>query len=345
MISLLRCLPLHAILMFLLGTSHCWVRSDDPSRPLGPADFASMLDAAQMKLVKIYGAGGLKGLESYQSGFFISDQGHVLTSWSTVLDIDKIRIVTHDGKKWEGELIGSDPVTELAIVKIEGDGFPFFRLNPNQKAEVGDRIFGLSNLFGIAAGEELQSIQRGVIMASTTLASRRGRMKTPYQGPIYVIDAMTNNPGATGGALITLRGELLGILGKELRDEGSGIWLNYAIPVDVVAESSRNILEGKTIKKPAEVVVAKRPHRLIDLGLTLVPNVLPKTPAYVDQVAIDSIAARSGLKPNDLVIAINGQRVDSRKALEELISTIDRADPVALLIQRGNELVSIEIRP
>lgn len=199
------------------------------------SELPALLQTSQMKMAKIYGAGGLKGLESYQSGFFVSDQGHILTSWSTVLDVDKIRVVTYEGKKWDGELIGSDPITELAVIKIEGDGFPFFQLDGEKKVEIGDRVFGVSNLFGIATGDEHNSIQHGVIMARSTLAARRGRIRTPYQGTIYVTDAMTNNPGATGGALVGLNGKLLGILGKELRDDSSGIWLNYAIPVDVVA--------------------------------------------------------------------------------------------------------------
>ncbi|MFN9915897.1 MAG: serine protease, partial [Pirellulaceae bacterium] len=110
----------------------------------------------------------------------------------------------------------------------------------------GSRVFGLSNLFGIAAGDEALSIQRGVIMAVAPLSATRGRMKTLYQGEVLILDVMTNNPGATGGAVVDADGRLLGMLGKELRDDQTNIRLNYAIPVDVIATSVKRILEGKT---------------------------------------------------------------------------------------------------
>ena len=310
-----------------------------------PGGLVPLIQRSLLKTVKIYGAGGVRGLESYQSGFFVSDQGHIVTSWSTVLDVDKIRVVTFDGKKWDAELVGSDPVTEMAVIKIEGDGFSYFDMNKAGKVEVGDRILAISNLFGIATGDEPNSVQRGVVMGFSSLASRRGRLKTPYQGKILVIDAMTNNPGATGGVVVNLEGRLVGALGKELRDDSSGIWLNYALPVEVVSEAVKSILEGKTIKKPAELVMAKRPHRLAALGVVMIPNVIAKTPAYIDQVTPESLAARSGLLANDLVLAVNNQRVDSRKTLEELLSTLDQADAFTLLVQRGTVILSVEVRP
>ncbi len=82
-----------------------------------------------------------------------------------------------------------------------------------------------------------------------------------------------------------------------------------------------------------------------DLGFALVPNVLAKTPAYVNQVRNQSLAAKAGLRANDLILNINGRRVDSRKNAELLLSTIDRADAVRLLIQRGNELIAIDLNP
>ncbi len=299
----------------------------------------------QPKMVKIYGAGGLKGLESYQSGFFVSDQGHIVTSWSTVLDVEKIRVVTFDGKKWEATMVGMDPVLELAILKIEADGFPFFSLNPPIKAEVGDRVFGITNLFGIAAGNEENSVQKGNIMGISTLAARRGRMRTPYQGPVYMIDVMSNNPGATGGAIVNLRGDLVAIVGKELKDDATGTWMNYGIPVTEATDSIVKVIEGKSLTATEETKLAERPHRLLDLGIVMVPDVLPKTPPFVDSVVADSLAAKFGLRADDLVLIVNGQRVDSRQALERILATIDRADPLNILVQRNDLLHTIEIRP
>jgi S1-C subfamily serine protease len=304
----------------------------------------------QAKLVKIYGAGGPKGLESYQSGFLVSEAGHIVTSWSTVLDVSSLRVVTHDGRKDEAEIVGMDPQTEIAVLKTKEPAPDFFSLEAtgvDPGTRVGSRVFGLSNLFGIAAGDEALSIQRGVIMAVAPLSATRGRMKTLYQGEVLILDVMTNNPGATGGAVVDADGRLLGMLGKELRDDQTNIWLNYAIPVDVIATSVKRILEGKTatLARGGEIQPAARPHSLLGLGMLLIPDVLPKTPPFVDQILPGSIADRAGVVPNDLILLVNEQRIDSRKALESLLIGIDQADPLRLLVQRGQELVQLEVKP
>jgi len=319
--------------------------SDETGDSINP--LVRLMAQSQPKIVKIYGAGGMRGLESYQTGFLVSNEGHVATSWSTVLDSTKIRIVLADGHKANAELVGMDPQTEIAVLKMEEPAASFFTLDENALPSIGDRVFGFSNLFGIATGDEPVSVQRGVVMAIAPLSAKRGRMKTLYQGRILVLDVMTNNPGATGGAIIDLDGRLVGMLGKELRDDQTNIWLNYALPMDVVSGSIRRILEGKTATdlRSDKLVPAKRPHRFSSLGFNLLPDVLAKTPPFVDQVAPTSIAARSGLQVNDLILLVNDSRIDSRRSFEELLATIDRADNFSLLVQRGQDLVKIEIRP
>ncbi len=154
-----------------------------------------------------------------------------------MLDVTAIRVVTADGRRDEAELVGTDPETEIAVLKMTQAEPQFFSLQELPETRVGDRVFGISNLFGIATGDEAHSIQRGVIMAIAPLSARRGRLKTLYQGRVLVLDVMTNNPGATGGALVDLEGRLVGMLGKELRDDQTNIWLNYAIPAEVVSSS------------------------------------------------------------------------------------------------------------
>jgi serine protease Do len=172
-------------------------------------------------------------------------------------------------------------------------------------------------------------------------------LKTIYQGPVLVLDAMTNNPGASGGVVVDLKGRAVGLLGKELKDEGAGIYLNYALPNNIVAGSVKRILSGDVIvaNRNRAVQPASDPQSLAGIGVTLVPDVLTKTPAYLDQVAENSIAQRSGLLANDLVLLINNQRVDSQKSLREYLAAINKNDSFRLLVQRGQELVQIEVKP
>ncbi len=312
---------------------------------LGLGSINSVAVQADLKTVKLYGAGGIAGLDTYQSGFFIDEAGHILTVWSTVLDIDKIICVTSDGRRLEATVRGIDPNLEIAVLETKQSQLEYFDLAKARDAEVGERVLALSNLFGIATGREMASVQKGVVMARTRLDARRGTFASVYQGPIYVIDAMTNNPGAAGGALTDFQGNLLGMLGKELRDARANVWLNYAIPISQLKGSVDSILAGNSISKVENTKPAvDRPHTLSALGIVLIPDVLPKTPAYVDSVKPGSVAAKAGLKNDDLILSINSTRITSQSALRQELQTIDRGDALTLLVQRGTELNELSIR-
>ncbi len=316
-------------------------RAVDPS--IGSLNGAAV--SAELKTVKLYGAGGFAGLDAYQSGFFISPDGHILTTWSTVLDVDKVLAVSSDGTRYEAELIGIDPNLEIAVLATGKASPNFFDLSSSQDGRVGQRVMAISNLYGIAAGSEMSSIQRGVIMGRTELNASRGTFKSIYQGPVWILDATTNNPGATGGALVGLNGSLIGLLGKELRDDDAGIWLNYAIPVSIIKKSASDLIAGKTVLRQSGRTPADRPASLETLGVVLAPNVLQRTPAYVDTVTPESTAENAGLRSDDLILFLNSIRIDSQSTLREELSYIDRSEKLLFLVQRGNELVEIALKP
>ncbi len=308
--------------------------------------FAEVIEANQPKMVKLYGAGGVRGLESYQSGFLISAAGHVLTAWSYVLDTDYVTATLDDGRKFEAKLVGADPRLELAVLKIEATDLAHFDLAAAVPAEGGSRVLALSNLFGVATGDEPASVQHGIIAVKTRLDARRGTFETPYHGSVYVLDAMTNNPGAAGGALVNQNGELLAMLGKEMRSAQNNIWLNYAVPIDELRGSVEQILQGKF--RPAEDKSEVKPADAVDLatlGLVLVPDVLERTPPYVDLVRADSPAAKAGVKPDDLVVFIGENLVHSCKGFREELARIERDNRLKLVLMRGQDLVEVEIEP
>jgi len=307
--------------------------------------FSTVSIGVQSKMVKIYGAGGIKGLEAYQSGFLISEQGHILTVWSYVLDTDYITAVLNDGRKFQAKLVGADPRLEIAVLKVETDRVDFFAPKTAIDLEAGDRVLAFSNLYGVATGDEPASVLHGIVSAKTPLDARRGAFKTTYRGPVLILDAMTNNPGAAGGALTNRDGKLVGILGKELRNALTNTWLNYAIPMSELNQAIDDILAGKTRPRSVDETAKRpeRPHTLHNLGILLVPDLLTKTPPFVDRVRSNSAAAKKGLKADDLILFVNDRMTDSCKTLKNELSLIDQIDSVQLIIQRGQELVEMEL--
>ncbi|MFM8250151.1 MAG: S1C family serine protease [Planctomycetota bacterium] len=311
--------------------------------------FAQIVASVQPKVVKIYGAGGIKGLEAYQSGFLISAEGHVLTAWSYVLDTgdDAVTVILDDGRRFSAKLVGADPRLEVAVLKCEATDLPHFKLDNAVVVEPGARVLAFSNLFNVATGNEPASVLKGVVSAKTPLTARRGAYQTTYNGPVYVLDAMTNNPGAPGGLLTDRRGRLVGLIGKELRNAQNSTWLNYAVPIGELVGAVDDILAGKVRPRSAgDQAKAKKPKEPVTLnllGLTLVPDVLTKTPPYLDRVAVGSVAAKAGLRADDLVLFVNERAVSSCKVLLEELTFIDRLDDVRLIVQRGQELVEVTL--
>jgi serine protease Do len=313
--------------------------------PARAAKLADVIRNAQRKTVKIYGAGGIRGLESYQSGFLISAQGHVLTVFSYVLDSDTITVTLDDGRKFDAKLLGADPRLDLAVLKVEAADLPHFDLNEAVPGAEGTRVLSFSNLFGVATGDEPVSVLHGSIAAVTALAARRGAYETPYQGPVYVLDAMTNNPGAAGGALTDWQGRLLGILGKQLRNSRNNTWLNYAMPASELAPAVETIKSGQA--RPDKTATDKHPEHPLapgDLGLVLVPNVLERTPPFVDAVRPDSPAAKAGIHADDLIVYVENQLVQSCAAVGSEFGHLDRDTDVHVVLMRNGELIEVVLR-
>ena len=193
---------------------------------------------------------------------------------------------------------------------------------------MGTRIYGFSNMFKVATGDEPVSVLHGVISAKTKLNARRGSFEVPYDGPVYVVDAITNNPGAAGGVITTTDGKLLGVIGKELRNAESNTWINYAIPITELKDVIKEIITGKYIereKKPDEDENPNR-YRPLDFGIVLIPDILYRTPAYVETVVKGSAAEKLGLKPDDLILFVNDNLIQSSKVLQKELGVLEAGD-------------------
>src|SRR5690606_1023636 len=138
---------------------------------------------------------------------------------SLVLDRDEATVLLGDGRKYTAQLVGTDPVTDVALLKIdiEGEEFPYFDLEGkleqgSGQVFEGQRVFAFSTPYNVATGDEPVSVLQGIIAAIAPLEARRGAFSTRFRGDVYVLDAPTNNPGAAGGVLVDLGGVPLGML-------------------------------------------------------------------------------------------------------------------------------------
>lgn len=310
------------------------------------------------KLCKLYGSGGYKGIASYGTGVIVSPDGYVLTVASQMLDTPDLRVHLADGRRYRGKVVVTEPNLDVALIKIDKvKDLPYFDIVAAAKrpvAEPATSILAFSNQFNIGVREEAMTVQQGVIAAYAKLPLRRGVFEAPYKGEVYVVDTICSNPGAAGGALTTRKGELLGLVGKELQNSLTDTWINYAVPLQATVEAVREnqkvtvsileIIEEKEKFKPTQNkrLTAEGPGGFH--GIVLVPNVVERTPPYVEEVVPNSPASKAGLRPDDLIVYVNGEQVGSIKVFREIV---DRAPPgtaFRLEVRRGDKLTDVDIK-
>jgi len=304
------------------------------------------LDRTLAKVVKLFGSGGMGGLEGYGSGFLVSSSGHIVTVWSHLIDTGEVSVVLNDGRRFVAKFVKGDPSRDLAVLKIESPDadLPFFDLRDSVDAAPGTRVLAYSNMFKVATGDEPVSVVHGVISVRTRLSGRRGAYKAPYEGPVYVVDAVTNNPGAAGGALTTLDGRLVGMLGRELLNSESNTWVNYAVPMSQLRPAIEDIMAGRALPPPKPSDASQPRFAALDLGLVLVPDVVYRTPAYVDSVVPGSSAAKAGIRSEDLIVFVNDELVQSSRALKAILGRLEPGDLIHVVVRRKDQLMPLELR-
>ena len=297
------------------------------------------IDASQPKMAKIYGAGA-GNVDGFATGIVISNDGKVLTAQGVILDGKRVRVVLADGSSHIATILKRDRVKQLALLKIQVETPNFYELSDKPVGEKGDWVFALSNAFKVADKEEPVSATLGIISLRTTIEARLTKRDVAYKGEMVLIDAITSNPGAAGGAVVTAEGELVGMVGKVISSSETNTRLNYAVPSSVLL----NFVEGKEDPNAAakpEAEVAKN----AELGIVLFKFGGRSNPAYIDRVRRGSPAATAKLKTDDMIIAIAGNKVGSVRDYNSVIEELRPGEEILMIVKRGVEILRIRITP
>jgi serine protease Do len=322
--------------------------------------FAAVAKDVNRKMVKVYGAGGWRSVNAYCTGVMISPDGYILTVYSPTLDTENLRVHLYDGTRHAVELVAAEPQLDVALLRIKDrepfkeQPLPYFDLIKTAPTpQVGDWVLAFTNQFEVAVRDEPVSVQRGVIAAIVPFAGRRGITEANYKGMAYIVDAITNNPGANGGLLTNRKGEPLGLIGKELKNTLSETWVNYAMPLSVLSEFVDKAMKG-LYKRQARDDDRQIEDKKAYHGIVLIPDVLDRTPPYIEDVLPGSPAAQAGLRVNDLIIFIRAPRPDvpeeidervvsSVKTFREIMAPQAPGTKVKFVIRRDAQLLTFDV--
>ena len=178
----------------------------------------------------------------------------------------------------------------------------------------------------------------GVISLRTSISVKQGRREIVYDGPLILIDAITSNPGAGGGAVVTAQGDLVGMIGKVIESNETNTRLNYAVP----QENLYNFLHGLT--DPAIASTSENKQKC-DLGLRLFRLDGNKSPAFVDRVTRGGPAGTAGIKPDDLIISIAGETIGNIADYNEVVDLLVPNEEIVIVVKRRNDLLRVKVVP
>ena len=347
-----------ALRALLLGISLTGIAMS--GAPVQAGGFDRAINKVMPRVMKLYGLSA--GLEKgYGSGVLISERGMVLTVFSLLIDSKDIRAVAFDGTTYGASVVARDRNRQLALLQLKPfldpetktstaipDTFPFFDLGHESELHPGDWVLSAGNAFKIASGAEPVSIAHGVFSARTRLDARRRRKDFPYRGDVLVIDAITSNPGAPGSALVNLSGEFVGLIGREVVSNLTHTHFNCAVPRDVLA---RFVDESVNADAHADTLLAERrsmddnASKRFDPGIRLNRLGYRKVLPFVERVVSGSPAAEAGVRPDDLILSMNGRNISDANTYRDRLSALQPGDSVNLVIQRGDAIVSVRMKP
>jgi serine protease Do len=263
---------------------------------------------------------------SLGSGFIIHEQGYVLTNNHVIEGADTIKVKMGDGREFPARVVGVDPKTDVALVKIEAKtAFPFVYLGDSDRLEVGDWVLAIGNPFGLEA-----SVTHGIVSAK-----ERAIGAGPYDDFIQS-DALIN-PGNSGGPLFNLAGEVVGI-NAAINPNGQGI--GFAVPINLAKQLLPQLEEGKAIVR-GFLGVGLQPLNQ-DLAQSLG---LPSTEgALIASVSPNGPAAKGGLKQGDVVVAFNGKKVANMNELTRAVGSMAPGTKVAMDVIRDGKAKALSMR-
>ena len=253
------------------------------------------------------------------SGVIISPDGYIVTNNHVVDGATEVTIQTSDKRELKAKVIGTDPKTDVALVKVDAANLPYAHLGNSSDVEVGDIALAIGNPFGLG-----QTVTMGIISAT----SRGGLGIEDYED--FIQTDASINPGNSGGALVNTKGEVIGINTAILSGSGGNQGVGFAIPVDMV----RQIMTQ--LKDKGSVTRARLGVSIQELTPQLASAMGVKTSrgAVVGEIAADGPAAKAGLQKEDVIVAMNGKDVDSR-SLRLAVGSMSPGSKVDLKVLRG----------
>jgi serine protease DegQ len=267
---------------------------------------------------------------SLGSGVIVSHDGYILTNHHVVESADEIEVALADGRTAKGHIIGSDPDTDLAVIKVDlGNNLPAITFGQSDQAHVGDIVLAVGNPFGVG-----QTVTMGIISA----LKRNHLGLSTFENFIQTDAAI--NPGNSGGALVDVEGNLLGINSAIYSPNGGSLGIGFAIPVSTAKKVMEQIIQNGAVTRGWVGIAVQEltPELAESFKLKDTMGVL------IAEVVRGSPADKAGIKAGDILVSIDGKPLADSTAMLETISALAPGKEAALMLLRNQSEIVIQVK-
>jgi len=256
------------------------------------------------------------------SGVLVSEDGYILTNNHVISQVQNISVGLWDGRFATAQVVGSDPETDLAVLKIDITGLPAAPLAQDPMVRVGDVVLAIGNAFGLS-----HTVTMGIISAT----GRNDLRSVLYEDFIQTDAAI--NAGNSGGALINYRGEVIGINTRNLGQMQGAQNIGFAIPITMANDVMQQIIENGSVRRGSiEALFSDLPLSLQTDGSAVRRGI------QVREITANGPAWNAGIKPGDILLSMDGVEVDDARALLLMIAQRQPGENVEFKVQRGSEI-------
>ena len=265
---------------------------------------------------------------SLGSGVIVSTEGLILTNNHVIAAADEIEIALADGRKMSAKVVGTDPETDLALIKIEASNLPAITFASSETLNVGDIVLAIGNPFGVG-----QTVTQGIVSA----LGRNHLGINTFEN--FIQTDASINPGNSGGALIDASGNLVGVNSAIYSRNGGSMGIGFAIPATLAKQVMEQIITQGSVTRGWIGIEAQ------DITPALAESFKLETAqgSLIAGVLRNSPAQRAGLKSGDILLEIDGKKVTDSASMLDLISVLSPNDKANLKIARAQKMLSLEV--
>ncbi len=270
--------------------------------------------------------------QSAGSGVIISEDGYIVTNNHVVENSSELEVTLSDNRVYKATLVGTDPNTDIAVIKIDEKNLPFIKFGNSDIVKVGEWVLAVGNPFELTS-----TVTAGIVSAK---GRNIGILRERYGIESFIQTDAAVNPGNSGGALVNLRGELIGINSAIATPTGSYAGYSFAVPVSLVKKDVADLIEYGMVQRAVlgiEIVNVNDP-RLKDEKISDLNGV------YVNSVYEKSAAEEAGLKKGDIILEINSSKVENVAELQELVARNRPGDKIEVTYKRDGKTKTVSAK-